>query len=199
MLSTAFTTFIRPVLEYACQVWHFNIPGNLSDDTERVQRRALRIILPELSYNDARELNIPSLKERREILCEQFFLRDENLQKLDEFLPNKSSSASTSFPGQGAIIRVPTYRRYAKFMVWYFFVFSQVPRRYAEIYYSCTYIFLLAITCKPAKVFKTVKNFSCTCKFHASDIFWDEKSQKVIFVLDQKNYRHRPTEKKSLG
>jgi hypothetical protein len=34
----------------------------------------------------ARELiNIPSLKERREILCEQFFLRDENLQKLDEF------------------------------------------------------------------------------------------------------------------
>ena len=67
--------------------------GYLSDDIERVQRRALRIILPELSYNDARELiNIPSLKERREILCEQFFLRDENLQKLDEFLPNKSSS-----------------------------------------------------------------------------------------------------------
>ena len=99
---------------------------------------------------------------------------------------------------QGAIIRVPTYRRYAKFMVWYFFVFSQVPLRYAEIYYSRTYIFLLAITSKPAKVFKTVKNFSCTCKFHASDIFWDEKSQKVIFALDQKIYRHRQTEKKSL-
>ena len=75
MLSIAFTTIIRPVLEYACQVWHFNIPGYLSDDIERVQRRALRIILPELSYNDARGLiNIPSLKERREILCEQFFL-----------------------------------------------------------------------------------------------------------------------------
>ena len=98
---------------------------------------------------------------------------------------------------QGAIIRVPTYRRYAKFMVWYFFVFRQVPRRYAEICYSRTYIFLLAITSKPGKVFKTVKNFSCTCKFHASDIFWDEKSQKVIFALDQKSssiYRHRPTE-----
>ena len=95
---------------------------------------------------------------------------------------------------QGAIIRVPTYRRYAKFMVWYFFVFRQVPRRYTEICYSRTYIFLLAITSKPGKVFKTVKNFSCTCKFHASDIFWDEKSQKVIFALDQKIYRHRPTE-----
>jgi hypothetical protein len=49
---------------------------------------------------------------------------------------------------QGAIIRVPTYRRYAKFMVWYFFVFKQVPRRYTEICYSRTYIFLLAITSK---------------------------------------------------
>ena len=82
-------------------------------------------------------------------------------------------------------------------MVWYFFVFRQVPRRYAEICCSRTYIFLLAITSKPAKVFKTVKNFSCTFKFHASDIFWDEKSQKVIFALDQKMYRHRPTEKQN--
>ena len=32
------------------------IPNYLSDDIERVQRRALRIILPSLSYNDAREL-----------------------------------------------------------------------------------------------------------------------------------------------
>jgi hypothetical protein len=34
------------------------------------------------------------------------------------------------------------------------------------------------------------------CTALASDIFWDEKSQKVIFALDQKIYRHRPTEKK---
>ena len=33
MLSIAFTTIIiRPVLECACQVWHFNIPGYLSDE-----------------------------------------------------------------------------------------------------------------------------------------------------------------------
>ena len=96
---------------------------------------------------------------------------------------------------QGAIIRVPTYRRYAKCMVWYFFVFRQVPRRYAEICHSRTYIFLLAITGKPAKVFKTVKNFSCTCTNYTHptyfDIFWD--------ALDQNIYSHRPTEKKSLG
>ena len=119
------------------------------------------------------------------------------LGKISDFII--IAEAGKTVPKQGAIIRVPTYRRYAKFMVWYFFVFRQVPRRYAESCYSRTYIFLLAITSKPAKVFKTVKNFSCTCKFHASDIFWDEKSQKVIFALNQKIYRHRPTEKKSLG
>ena len=39
-LSTVYTTVIRPVLEYACQVWHFNISGYLSDGIERVQRKA---------------------------------------------------------------------------------------------------------------------------------------------------------------
>ena len=43
-LSTVYITVIRPVLEYACQVWHFNIPHYLSDDIERVKKRALRII-----------------------------------------------------------------------------------------------------------------------------------------------------------
>ena len=88
-LSTVYTTEIRPVLEYACQVWHFNISGYLSDDIERFQRRALRIMLSELSYTEARELiNTPLLKDQRESLCERFFLKHENLQTLNEFLPN---------------------------------------------------------------------------------------------------------------
>ena len=75
-LSTVYTTVIRPVLEYACQVWHFSISGYLSDDIERVQRRALRIMLLELSYTEARELiDIPLLKDRRASLCERFFLK----------------------------------------------------------------------------------------------------------------------------
>ena len=84
--STAYTTVIRPV-------WHFNISGYLSDGIERVQRRALRNILPELSYTEVRELiNIPLLKDRRESLCERFFLKHENLQTLNEFLSNKSAA-----------------------------------------------------------------------------------------------------------
>ncbi len=66
---TVFTTFIRPVLEYSCQVWHYNIPQYLSDEIEKIQKRACRIMDPSLSYRAARELTgLPLLKTRRENL-----------------------------------------------------------------------------------------------------------------------------------
>ena len=37
-------------------------------------------------------INISLLKERRESLCERFFLKHENLQTISEFLPNKSAA-----------------------------------------------------------------------------------------------------------
>ena len=46
---------------------------------------------------------------------------------------------------QGAIIRVLTHRRYANITVWYFFVFSHVPRRYAELLLSA-YLFFAGTT-----------------------------------------------------
>ena len=58
ILCTVFTTIIRPVVEYACQVWHFNIQQYLCDEIEKIQRRALKIMLPSLSYREARELEI---------------------------------------------------------------------------------------------------------------------------------------------
>jgi hypothetical protein len=39
-------TVIRPILEYACQVWRFNIQNFLSEDIERIQKHALKIIVP---------------------------------------------------------------------------------------------------------------------------------------------------------
>jgi hypothetical protein len=46
---------------------------------------------------------------------------------------------------QGAIIRVLTYRRNANITVWYFFVFSHVPRRYAKLLLSA-HLFFAGIT-----------------------------------------------------
>ncbi len=40
-LVRVFNTCIRPILEYSCKVWHHSLPQYLSDQIERIQRRAL--------------------------------------------------------------------------------------------------------------------------------------------------------------
>ena len=52
-LCKYYTTCIRSVLEYACQVFHGGLTKEQSDLLESVQKRALRIIDPDLIYNDA--------------------------------------------------------------------------------------------------------------------------------------------------
>ena len=87
-LITVYTTIIRPVLEYACQVWHYNIQQYLSEEIEKIQKRAFRIILPTPKYDDAlSKTNIMSLRNRREKLCEQFFETNISNEKLKGLLP----------------------------------------------------------------------------------------------------------------
>ena len=52
MLNT-YTYNIRSVLEYAAQAWQDYIPAYLSDAIESIQKRALRIIFLNLSYQQA--------------------------------------------------------------------------------------------------------------------------------------------------
>ena len=57
---------IRPVQEYASPVFHHSLPNYISEDLERIQRRALRIIYPDLSYSVALETAcLLKLHERR--------------------------------------------------------------------------------------------------------------------------------------
>ena len=61
---------IRSVLEYACQVFHCNLPLYLSDEIKRIQRRALRIIFPGCNYNEGlAKAGLPTLYDRRRTLC----------------------------------------------------------------------------------------------------------------------------------
>ena len=86
-------TVCPTVLEYACPVWHFNIQEYLSEDIEQIQRRVFRILFPLMSYREARDFTgIPLLKERRETLCEQFFKKNENNDKLSELLHHKATT-----------------------------------------------------------------------------------------------------------
>ena len=59
-------------MEYACQVFHNVLPAYLSDELEKLQRRALRIIYPDLSYTKAlMKSNLSKLHTRRNELTNQ--------------------------------------------------------------------------------------------------------------------------------
>ena len=90
-----YTTCIRPVSEYACQVFHNGLPKYLSDELEKIQRRALRIIFPDLGYQEApKECNITTLHQRRQWLTERLFneIKDNSLPKLHGLLPPRNLS-----------------------------------------------------------------------------------------------------------
>ena len=89
-----YTTKIRPVLEYACAAWHLGLTQYLTDDIERVQIRAMRIIFPRLSYGDPLVCSqLPTLKDRRNDICLRFF---KSMKKSDHkphhLLPNSQTS-----------------------------------------------------------------------------------------------------------
>ena len=51
-LVNVYVSVVRPVLEYACPVWHTNLPKYLSDNIEMIQKSALKSIFPNKGYDD---------------------------------------------------------------------------------------------------------------------------------------------------
>ena len=85
-----YLTCIRPVLEYCDPLYHHALPDYLSNGIERVQKRALSIISPGLSYLDNLSLfNLKSLKDRRIEQFNKFFepIVSNTEHKLHHFLP----------------------------------------------------------------------------------------------------------------
>ena len=73
-LKHIYTALIRSVLEYCAPVWHTQIPTFLSDELEKVQRRALRILHPDKHYSEALILtDCPVLSDKRANLCTKTF------------------------------------------------------------------------------------------------------------------------------
>ena len=85
-----FCTCVRPILEYASPVFHYSLPSYLSNDIERIQRRALKIIYPNLSYQEALvKSGLQNLHNRQDLLCRKTFkniVEDPN-HKLHSLLP----------------------------------------------------------------------------------------------------------------
>ena len=69
-LAQIYCTFVRPILEYACQVWHFSRTEKLANQIEQIQKRAVKTILPNLSSHSERLvfLKLDTLADRRQLL-----------------------------------------------------------------------------------------------------------------------------------
>ena len=84
---------IRSVLEYTCMLFHRSFPRYLSEDLELIQKRAMRIILPDYKYRDALNIaKIDTLHDRRESLSLKLFnkISHTNDHKLASLLPPRS-------------------------------------------------------------------------------------------------------------
>ena len=92
-----YQSVIRPVLEYACAVWHPGLTKEQTQSLENVQRRALQIIFGSSSCDSSITVQLPSLYDRRHGLCESLFsqiVRNDS-HVLHYLLPAKRDSLLT--------------------------------------------------------------------------------------------------------
>jgi hypothetical protein len=77
-LLSIYNALIRPVLEYACAVWHTSLPQYLANKlVERVQKLALRILYPFTDYAEALFISRCSrLDDRRHSTMSEYPTRD---------------------------------------------------------------------------------------------------------------------------
>jgi len=71
-----YTTVVRPVLEYACPVWHSGLTVAQSDLLESMQKRAIRIVYSDADYQTSLIVAaINTLRKKREALMAKLFKR----------------------------------------------------------------------------------------------------------------------------
>ena len=76
-----YCSLVQPVVEYACQVWHGGLSKEQSNSVENIQERALKIILPDATYELALQVaELPTLAGRRLDMCKKLFteIQDDN-------------------------------------------------------------------------------------------------------------------------
>ena len=84
-----YTCCIRSVCDYAVPVFHSSLPNYLINDLEGVQKRALSIIFPHLSYNESLAfLDMDSLFDHHSFLWSSLFSKilDDEEHKLHHLL-----------------------------------------------------------------------------------------------------------------
>ena len=66
-MKTFYLSAIRSILEYGTKIWHGILTEEQSKDIERIQRRGMKIICPEKTYEQALiECGMETLENQRE-------------------------------------------------------------------------------------------------------------------------------------
>ena len=80
-------------MEYACEIWHPGLTKLQERKLELIKKRAFKIALPNLSYEAAlNTYNISKLNDRREKICEEFFVKiSKPDHKLHSLLPSEKN------------------------------------------------------------------------------------------------------------
>ena len=123
-LRQVYITLIRPILEYASQVWTTGLSSESSKLLESIQKRACRIICPGKNYKDALEqTKLESLYDCRIHKCKDLFQQMQNSHhKLHSMLPKKKvCHYSTRNPSQYPLPKCKTNRTKNSFVPWCLF------------------------------------------------------------------------------
>ena len=89
-LTNIYILFIRSILEQSCVVWHSSLNKEDSDNLERIQKSAVKVILQEdySEYTDGlHQLKLESLYNRRMSLCKNFAQETSKHEKLKHMFP----------------------------------------------------------------------------------------------------------------
>ena len=86
-----YVALIRPLTEYACQLWHAGLTGQQIEQIESIQVRALATAYPDMSYEEALSaVDLPTLATRRDTLCKRLFVEaQETSHKLYNLMPKQ--------------------------------------------------------------------------------------------------------------
>ena len=98
-----YVLYVRSILEQSSVVWHNSLTTENSDDLERVQKCAVRIILGEnfTNYDEALiHADLESLKERREILSKTFAQKCLKNNKTKTMFPVRDKDHSMNLRNQ---------------------------------------------------------------------------------------------------
>ena len=92
-LLVYYKAIVRPVVEYACPVWHPGLTQAQSEHIESIQKRALRIIYPGCSYREALKASaLEKLDHRRDEICRKTFHDiQQDDHKLNYLVPSAKS------------------------------------------------------------------------------------------------------------